>query len=145
MRIAYNPKSAEPLKVAPSGDYQNAITFDLAAHNIYARGELFKGTDTTYEVFKKHTTSENKDGVNGLVPVPSYSTSNVRFLREDGTWVIPSNTNNYRPISINGTPILNNDNITLNLIGQGPIILTPQKDSASKYTGDVTITAPEAT
>ena len=145
MRIAYNPKSAEPLKVAPSGNYLNAITFDLAAHKIYTRGEVFMGTDTTYEVFKKHTTSENKDGVNGLVPVPSYSTSNVRFLREDGTWVIPSNTHNHRPIAINGTPILNNDHITLHLIGQGPIILTPQKDSASKYTGDVTIAAPEAT
>jgi hypothetical protein len=48
MKIAFNPKSAAPLNKAPSGDYLNAITFDLAGHNIFARGELFKGTDTTY-------------------------------------------------------------------------------------------------
>ena len=209
MRIAYNPKSAEPLKVAPSGDYQNAITFDLAAHNIYARGELFKGTDTTYEVFKKHTTSNN-GGSNGLVPVPSYTTTAIRFLREDGTWVVPhnsethlyigaksSNNNNnnnsatsnnntyiklfddttlrhqyqikgtglvtvssdasgnitinsaannyYRPISINSTEILGNDNKALNLVQYGAVVLTPNMDSNGDYTGDVQISISEAT
>lgn len=209
MRIAYNPKSAEPLKVAPSGDYQNAITFDLAAHNIYARGELFKGTDTTYEVFKKHTTSNN-GGSNGLVPVPSYTTTAIRFLREDGTWVVPNNSethlyigakssnnnnnsnsatsndntyiklfddttlrhqyqikgtglvtvssdasgnitinsaanNYYRPISINNTEILGNDNKALNLVQYGAVVLTPNMDSNGDYTGDVQISISEAT
>lgn len=109
MRIAYNPKSAEPLKVAPSGDYQNAITFDLAAHNIYARGELFKGTDTTYEVFKKHTTSNN-GGSNGLVPVPSYTTTAIRFLREDGTWVVPHNSETHLYIGAKSSNNNNNNN-----------------------------------
>lgn len=209
MRIAYNPKSAEPLKVAPSGDYQNAITFDLAAHNIYARGELFKGTDTTYEVFKKHT-APNTGGSNGLVPVPSYTITATRFLREDGTWVVPhnsethlyigaksSNNNNnsnsatsndntyiklfddttlrhqyqikgtglvtvssdasgnitinsaannyYRPISINNTEILGNDNKALNLVQYGAVVLTPNMDSNGDYTGDVQISISEAT
>lgn len=209
MRIAYNPKSAEPLKVAPSGDYQNAITFDLAAHNIYARGELFKGTDTTYEVFKKHT-APNTGGSNGLVPVPSYTTTAIRFLREDGTWVVPhnsethlyigaksSNNNNnnnsatsnnntyiklfddttlrhqyqikgtglvtvssdasgnitinsaannyYRPISVNGTAILENDNKALNLVQYGAVVLTPNTDTNGDYTGDVQISISEAT
>lgn len=209
MRIAYNPKSAEPLKVAPSGDYQNAITFDLAAHNIYARGELFKGTDTTYEVFKKHTTSNN-GGSNGLVPVPSYTTTAIRFLREDGTWVVPNNSithlyvgakssnnnnnsnsatsnnntyiklfddttlrhqyqikgtglvtvssdasgnitinsaanNYYRPISVNGTAILENDNKALNLVQYGAVVLTPNTDANGDYTGDVQISISEAT
>lgn len=49
------------------------------------------GTDTKYSVFKKHT-SNNSGGYNGLVPVPSYTTTNIRFLREDGTWSIPSDT-----------------------------------------------------
>lgn len=97
MRIAYNPKSAEPLKVAPSGDYLNAITFDLAAHNIYARGELFKGTDTTYEVFKK-AAQQDAEGYNGLVPAPSYTDTSIRFLRENGTWEVP----NQRPIKLGG-------------------------------------------
>lgn len=209
MRIAYNPKSAEPLKVAPSGDYQNAITFDLAAHNIYARGELFKGTDTTYEVFKKHTTSNN-GGSNGLVPVPSYTTTAIRFLREDGTWVVPNNSithlyvgakssnnnnnsnsatsnnntyiklfddttlrhqyqikgtglvtvssdasgnitinsaanNYYRPISVNGIAILENDNKALNLVQYGAVVLTPNTDTNGDYTGDVQISISEAT
>ena len=49
------------------------------------------GTDTKYSVFKKHTSS-NTGGYDGLVPVPSYTTTNIRFLREDGTWSIPSDT-----------------------------------------------------
>ena len=210
MRIAYNPKSAEPLKVAPSGDYLNAITFDLSDHTIYTRGEAFKGTDTTYEVFKKHTTSEDKGGSDGLVPVPSYTTTNTRFLREDGTWQVPKNsvthlyvgakssnnnnasnsstTNNstyiklfddstlrhqyqikgtglvtvssdssgnitidstannyYRPIAVNGTDILGNDNKALNLIQQGAVVLTPGTDASGNYTGDVQLSVSEAT
>ena len=43
-------------------------------------------------MFKKHT-SDSGGGRNGLVPVPNYnSNSKTRFLREDGTWVIPTNT-----------------------------------------------------
>lgn len=66
------------------------------------------GTDTKYSVFKKHTSS-NTGGYDGLVPVPSYTTTNIRFLREDGTWSIPldtdqkvlqsaSTTTNFRPL-----------------------------------------------
>lgn len=86
MKIAYNPKTASALTAAPTG---NDITFDLRSLNIFVRGERFKGTDTTYSVFKKHT-SAGSGGYNGLVPVPSYTTTNNRFLREDGSWSIPS-------------------------------------------------------
>ena len=89
MKIAYNPKTAAALTAAPSN---NDITFDLKGVAIYAKGVKFKGTDTTYSVFKKHTASGNTGGYNGLVPVPSYTTTAVRFLREDGTWVTPTNT-----------------------------------------------------
>ena len=85
MKIAYNPKTATALTTAPSN---NDITFDLKGLNIFVKGEKFKGTDTTYSVFKKHT-SDGKGGYNGLVPVPSYITTNNRYLREDGTWAIP--------------------------------------------------------
>lgn len=75
-----------------------------------------------------------------MVPFPDYNgNSKTRFLREDGTWVVP--TNNYRPISINGTPILENNNTALNLVAGTNIILNPDKDSNNKYTGKVTITA----
>lgn len=82
MKIAYNPKTGAALTTAPAN---NDITFDLKGLNIFVRGEKFKGTDTTYSVFKKHT-SASGGGYNGLVPVPSYTTTNIRFLREDGTW-----------------------------------------------------------
>lgn len=86
MKIAYNPTTAAALTTAPNN---NDITFDLKSLNIFTRGIKFKGTDTTYSVFKKHTSS-GSGGYNGLVPVPSYAATNVRFLREDGTWSIPA-------------------------------------------------------
>lgn len=86
MKIAYNPTTATALTTAPNN---NDITFDLKGLNIFTRGIKFKGTDTTYSVFKKHTSS-GSGGYNGLVPVPSYTATNVRFLREDGTWSIPA-------------------------------------------------------
>lgn len=88
MKIAYNPTTAAALTTAPNN---NDITFDLKGLNIFTRGIKFKGTDTTYSVFKKHTSS-GSGGYNGLVPVPSYTATNVRFLREDGTWSIPTAT-----------------------------------------------------
>ena len=84
MRIAYNPKTSAALTVAPSN---NDITFDLSGTAIYARGVKFNGK--AYNVFKKHA-SGNTGGYDGLVPVPSYTTTNIRFLREDGTWSIPT-------------------------------------------------------
>lgn len=86
MKIAYNPTTAAALTTAPNN---NDITFDLKGLNIFTRGIKFKGTDTTYSVFKKHTSS-GSGGYNGLVPVPSYTATNIRFLREDGTWSIPA-------------------------------------------------------
>lgn len=86
MKIAYNPKTDAALTTVPAN---NDITFDLRGLNIFVRGEKFKGTDTTYSVFKKHT-SAGSGGYNGLVPVPSYTATNIRFLREDGTWSIPA-------------------------------------------------------
>ena len=86
MKIAYNPTTAAALTTATNN---NDIIFDLKGLNIFTRGIKFKGTDTTYSVFKKHTSS-GSGGYNGLVPVPSYTATNVRFLREDGTWSIPA-------------------------------------------------------
>lgn len=86
MKIAYNPTTVAALTTAPNN---NDITFDLKGLNIFTRGIKFKGTDTTYSVFKKHTSS-GSGGYNGLVPVPSYTATNVRFLREDGIWSIPA-------------------------------------------------------
>lgn len=139
MRIAYNPQSEGAITTLPS-DYENDIVFDLSGLAIYAKGVKFKGTDTTYNVFKKHTTSSNTGGYNGLVPVPNYNNnSKTRYLREDGSWVVP--TNYYRPISINNTSILGNNNTALNLVASNFIKLTPETNSSGNYTGKVTIAA----
>ena len=84
MKIAYNPLGSGALPKAPDN---KDITFDLAGKVIYALGVPFDGKDTKYTVFKKHTSSDNKGGSEGLVPIPSYSTTNNRLLREDGQWV----------------------------------------------------------
>lgn len=85
MKISYNPITAEALTTAPDN---NDITFDLSGLNIFVKGVRFRGTDTIYKVFKKYNSS-NEEGYDGLVPAPSYSPINARFLREDGTWEIP--------------------------------------------------------
>lgn len=95
MRIAYNPITEAALTTAPDN---NDITFDLKGLNIFVKGVKFKGTDTTYQVFKKHTSSSG-GGYNGLVPVPSYTSTNDRFLREDGTWQIPSSQYTYSQLT----------------------------------------------
>ena len=84
MKIAYNPLGSGALPKAPDN---KDITFDLAGKVIYALGVPFDGKDTKYTVFKKHTSSDNKGGSEGLVPIPSYSTTNNRLLREDGQWI----------------------------------------------------------
>ena len=82
MKIAYNPKTAAALTTAPAN---NDITFDLSGLSIYVKGVRFKGTDTTYSVFKKHGSSGG--GYDGLVPVPDYNNdSKNRLLKEDGNW-----------------------------------------------------------
>ena len=91
MKIAYNPKTAAALTVAPS---DNDITFDLSGQTIYAKGVPFKGTDTTYQIFSK--------GHDGLVPAPQYENA-TKFLREDGQWVNIDETITLYPNSISLT------------------------------------------
>ncbi len=124
MKIAFNPFTKTALQAAPQN---NDIIFDLAGHNIYARGVKFAGTDTTYDVFKKDT-SNSIGGRIGLVPVPDYNNnSQTRFLREDGTWAniqIPTSTtytfeggvNSFKVTPSNGTTqtIQITPNVTLN-------------------------------
>lgn len=88
MKISYNPITAEALTTAPDN---NDITFDLSGLNIFVKGVRFRGTDTTYKIFKKYNSS-NEEGYDGLVPAPSYSPINLRYLREDGTWQVPSSS-----------------------------------------------------
>ena len=119
MRIAYNPKTAQALMSAPNNE---DITFDLSGLAIYVKGAKFEGK--AYSVFKKHT-QNTTGGYDGLVPAPSYTETTERYLREDGTWVVP--TNYYRPISVNGTSILGNNNTALNLVAGTNISITAER------------------
>ena len=84
MKIAYNPLGSAVLTVSPP---ENDITFDLPGKAIWAKGIKFGW----YTTFSKDTSAAS--GYNGLVPAPNYNNnSTTRFLREDGTWVVPTNT-----------------------------------------------------
>lgn len=84
MKIAYNPLGSAVLTVSPP---ENDITFDLPGKAIWAKGVKFGW----YTTFSKDTSAAS--GYDGLVPAPSYNNnSTTRFLREDGTWVVPTNT-----------------------------------------------------
>lgn len=125
MKIAYNPKTATALTTAPAN---NDITFDLSGLSIYVKGIRFKGTDTTYSVFKKHSSSGG--GYDGLVPVPNYNNdSKNRYLREDGTWqyvvttdqnVLQSETTatQFRPIVLGLTYDTSAANLAKSVTGQ---------------------------
>lgn len=140
MKIAFNPQSEAPIQQVPS-NCSNDIIFDLSGLSIYAKGVKIKGTDTTYEVFKKET-SDNQGGYDGLVPAPSYNNnSKSRFLKEDGTWEIPM-ASSYRPIEVNSVTIIGQDSLSpLNLEAGNKIALLPEMDVNSNYTGKVTISA----
>lgn len=186
MKIAYNPKTAAALTVAPSN---NDITFDLPGQSIYVKGVKFDGK--AYSIFKKYT-SATAGGYNGLVPAPSYNDGSTnRFLKEDGTWGVPEGTgftivssttdglapkigtvaastvttqadewvltstkgatptwrklptnaflNYYRPILVNGTSLLGNNNTALNIVAGNDITLVAEKDTNDKYTGKLVI------
>lgn len=84
MKIAYNPIGGAALTVSPP---ENDITFDLPGQAIWVKGVRFG----KYETFLKHT-STSGGGKDGLVPAPNYTETAVRFLREDGKWFTPVNT-----------------------------------------------------
>lgn len=134
MKFQYNPLSAEPLRAAP---VDNNITFDLPDKRIYVKGVEFIGTDTTYSVFARPTSSTSLGKV-GLVPVPSYQENVNRFLREDGTWQLTK----YRPITVGNETILDEDNhVALTLTGISPVVVAKSEQNI----GTVTIGVPNAT
>lgn len=91
-------------------------------------------TNTTYNTFLKETAA-NTGGRNGLVPKPNYNDgSKTRFLREDGTWVVPTDTKN--------TAGSTNSTSKLFLIGATSQAANPQTYSnSSVYTTNGTLYA----
>lgn len=91
-------------------------------------------TNTTYNTFLKETAA-NTGGRNGLVPKPNYNDgSKTRFLREDGTWIIPTDTKD--------TAGSTNSTSKLFLIGATSQAANPQTYSnSSVYTTNGTLYA----
>lgn len=66
-------------------------------------------TNTTYSNMTGATASAA--GKSGLVPAPAAGNQG-KFLKGDGTWATPTNTNTWRIIKVNGTQILSNTSST---------------------------------
>lgn len=105
MKLAYNPLGQGAYTPAPA--YEDDIIFDLVTKVTYVKGVPFYGKK--YEYFKKHTSPDNTGGSEGLVPAPSYTTTNNRLLREDGEWVhVPGASPPDSILDINSTNTVEN-------------------------------------
>jgi hypothetical protein len=124
----------------PSNAFENDNTTYSLSGALSANTYITTLTDstsgkTTATIPAMSGASSTAAGTVGLVPAPA-ANKHTAFLRGDGTWVVP--TNYYRPISVNGTSILENNNTALNLVAGANISITAENSSG--YTGKVTIT-----
>lgn len=93
------------------------------------------------------------NGNNTITSGPTLSSAitsqnqSTKFLREDGTWAVPSYTNNtHRPIQYNGGEILGNNTTALNFVAGSNITITPEQNAdKTAYTGKITIAAKDTT
>ena len=72
-------------------------------------------TNTTYSTFVKSGAGAKA----GLVPAPSTTAGTTKYLREDGTWTVPPNTNTWRGIQNNLTSDSTSDSLSA---AQGKIL-----------------------
>lgn len=81
-------------------DIPAAITYQLEGTTTYGTGNATQivtltpssGNKTTAEIKALVGATSSAAGKAGLVPVPPSSGYNTKFLRADGTWVVPTNT-----------------------------------------------------
>jgi hypothetical protein len=72
-------------------------------------------TDHTYTTFVKSGTG----AAAGLVPAPSTTAGTTKYLREDGTWVVPTNTTYTAGsgLSLSGTQFKHTNSVTAGTVG----------------------------
>ena len=75
-----------------------------------------KFTDTTYETFTGASSTAN--GTKGLVPAPTKGNAGL-FLRSNGTWGTPTDTNTWRPVVDNLTTTATDQSLSAN---QGKVL-----------------------
>ena len=87
---SYTAKSSGLYKITVDSLGHISTTTAVTKSDITALGIPGQDTNTTYSAFKGASTSAA--GGSGLVPAPAMGASN-RYLRSDGTWQIPPDTN----------------------------------------------------
>ena len=86
----YTTKSSGLYKITVDGLGHISAATAVTKSDITALGIPGQDTNTTYSAFKGASTSAA--GGSGLVPAPAQGASN-RYLRSDGTWQVPPDTN----------------------------------------------------
>ena len=97
---AYTARGAGLYKITVDATGHISVVTAVAKEDITALGIPGQDTNTTYSVFK--AASASAAGGSGLVPAPAAG-KQVSFLRGDGSWVVPTDTNTWRGIVNNLT------------------------------------------
>lgn len=87
---SYTSRSSGLYKITVDSTGHVSAVSSVTKADITALGIPGQDTNTTYSAFKGATTSAA--GGSGLVPAPSTGAAN-RYLRSDGTWAVPPDTN----------------------------------------------------
>ena len=103
--------------------------------------------------FSKETAANADDAARGLVEGPDFSTDDTRFLREDGTWVVPTDNNDNTTYNLQtrvntavpnsvDVQLLGSDNTSpsVRLLGAGGLTVTGRTTSSPDL---ITLTAPD--
>ena len=120
---SYTSKSSGLYKITVDSLGHISAATAVTKSDITALGIPGQDTNTTYSAFKGASTSAA--GGSGLVPAPAIGASN-RYLRSDGTWQVPPDTNTtYGVVTTSANGLMSaSDKVKLNGIATG----------ANKYT-----------
>ena len=86
---SYTDLSNKPTSLPANGGNSAKVNGHTVNADVPA-GAKFTDTNTTYSNFVKSGTGAKA----GLVPAPSTTAGTTKYLREDGTWQVPPDTNN---------------------------------------------------
>ena len=92
---SYTAKASGLYKITVDGSGHVSEVTAVTKSDITALGIPGQDTNTTYNDMTGATTDAN--GTHGLVPAPEKG-DNSRYLRSDGTWAVPPDTNTWRPL-----------------------------------------------
>lgn len=130
---SYTSRSSGLYKITVDSTGHVSAVSSVTKADITALGIPGSDTNTTYSAFKGATTSAA--GGSGLVPAPSTGAAN-RYLRSDGTWAVPPDTNTTYSgsggISVSGTTISHSNSITAGNAG-------PTANSSPSFGGSFTV------